>query len=488
MHKSVHFLSILTTNVIYRHKIVEGLWVRPMRKVLLTEDDIPQCWYNIVPDLPKPLSPPINPMTREPVKAEELTAIFSRGVVEQEFSRERWIRIPEEVRETYTLWRPTPLYRAIGLERALKTPAKIYYKYEGVSPPGSHKANTAVAQAYYAMKEGIKRLTTETGAGQWGSALAFGCMLFGLKATVYMVRSSYNQKPYRRVLMELWGADVHPSPSDNTRVGREFLKENPNHPGSLGIAISEAIEDALTRTDAKYSLGSVLNHVLIHQTVIGLEAKKQFELIDEYPDIIIGCVGGGSSFSGLFWPFYYDRVTGKAQKDVKFLAVEPTACPSITKGYYTYDHGDSARLTPMLKMYTLGHMFVPAPIHAGGLRYHGMAPTLSLLVKEGVVEARAYNQVEVFKAAHFFAKVEGFVPAPEPSHAIKAVMDEAIKCREAGEEKTILFLLCGHGYFDMQAFDDYLMNKLPPYEYPEEEVQRAMRRLKEMYPWLEFEH
>jgi tryptophan synthase beta chain len=337
------------------------------------------------------------------------------------------------------------------------------------------------------MKEGIKRLTTETGAGQWGSALAFGCMLFGLKATVYMVRSSYNQKPYRRVLMELWGADVHPSPSDNTRIGREFLKEDPNHPGSLGIAISEAIEDALTHTEAKYSLGSVLNHVLMHQTVIGLETKEQLKLIDEYPDIIIGCVGGGSSFSGLFWPFYYDKVTGKARKDVKFLAVEPTACPSITKGYYAYDHGDSARLTPMLKMYTLGHMFVPAPIHAGGLRYHGMAPTLSLLVKEGAVEARAYNQVEVFKAAHFFAKVEGFVPAPEPSHAIKAVIDEAIKCRETGEEKTILFLLCGHGHFDMQAFDDYLTNKLPPYEYPEKEVQRAMRRLKEMYPWLEFE-
>ncbi|MEM0217501.1 MAG: TrpB-like pyridoxal phosphate-dependent enzyme [Candidatus Nezhaarchaeales archaeon] len=459
-----------------------------MRKVILSEDDVPRRWYNILPDLPKPLPPPINPVTREPVKPKELMALFPKECIVQELSQERWISIPEEVREIYMLWRPTPLYRAIGLERVLKTPARIYYKYEGVSPPGSHKPNTAVAQAYYAMREGIKRLTTETGAGQWGSALAFGCMMFGLKATVYMVKVSYNQKPYRRILMELWGADVHPSPSTNTESGRRVLEDDPNNPGSLGIAISEAIEDALTHEDAKYSLGSVLNFVLLHQTVVGLEAKKQMELIDDYPDLIIGCIGGGSSFSGLFWPFYYDKVSRKAPKDIKFIAVEPTACPSITKGFYTYDHGDTARLTPMLKMYTLGHMFIPPPIHAGGLRYHGKAPTLCLLSKEGIVETIAYNQVEVFQAAHLFAKSEGLIPAPEPSHAIKAVIDEALKCRESGEEKTILFLLCGHGHFDMQAFSDYLTGKLLPYEYPEEKIKDAMQKLKELYPWLEVEH
>ena len=456
-------------------------------KILLDEDDVPKQWYNILPDLPKPLPPPINPVTREPVKPEDLMVLFSKECILQEVSQERWINIPEEVREAYMLWRPTPLYRAVRLERALRTPAKIYYKYEGVSPPGSHKPNTAVAQAYYAMKEGIERLTTETGAGQWGSALAFGCMLFGLKATIYMVKVSYNQKPYRRVMMELWGAEVYPSPSTNTEAGRRILKDDPNNPGSLGIAISEAIEDAVTHENAKYSLGSVLNHVLLHQTVVGLEAKKQLELIDDYPDLIVGCIGGGSSFSGLFWPFYYDKVSGKAPKNVQFLAVEPTACPSITKGFYTYDHGDTARLTPLIKMYTLGHMFVPAPIHAGGLRYHGKAPTLCLLSKEGIVKTVAYNQVEVFSAAHQFMRAEGFVPAPEPSHAIKAVIDEALRCRRTGEEKTILFLLCGHGHFDMQAFDDYLSGKLPPYEYPEEKVREAMQKLRELYPWLEIE-
>ncbi len=455
------------------------------RKIVLNEEDVPKQWYCILPDLPKPLPPILNPTTREPVNPEDLTAIFAKELVRQEVSQDRWIKIPEKVREVYMLWRPTPLYRATRLEKALKTPAKIYYKYEGVSPPGSHKPNTAVAQAYYNQKEGIYRLTTETGAGQWGSALAFSCMLFDIKATIYMVRVSYEQKPYRRVLMELWGSEVFPSPSDRTEAGRAILKDDPENPGSLGIAISEAVEDAIKHEDTKYTLGSVLNHVLTHQTVIGLEAKKQLESVDEYPDIIVGCIGGGSSFSGLYWPFYYDKISKKAPKDTRFLAVESTAVPKVTKGYYTYDHGDAARIIPLVKMHTLGHMFVPPPIHAGGLRYHGMAPTLCLLKEEGIVESRAYNQVDVFEAAVLFAKNEGFVPAPEPSHAIKAVIDEAIKCRETGEEKTILFLLCGHGYFDLKGYDEYLNGKLLPYEYPEEKVKEAMRKLKAMYPWLD---
>ncbi len=454
------------------------------RKILLGEEEIPQYWYNISPDLPKPMPPLLDPKTRKPVDPDVLAALFPRECIKQEISTERWIKIPEEVREVYSLWRPTPLFRAVNLEKKLRTPAKIYYKYEGVSPPGSHKPNTAVAQAYYAVEEGIQRLSTETGAGQWGSALAFGCMMFGIKATIYMVKVSYMQKPYRRVLMESWGADVYASPSSQTESGRRILKENPESPGSLGIAISEAVEDAITHEDAKYAIGSVVNHVLLHQTVIGQEAKKQLQLIDEYPDIIIGCIGGGSSFSGLYWPFYYDKVSGKSPKDVKFMAVESSACPSVTRGYYTYDHGDTARITPLIKMHTLGHMFVPPPIHAGGLRYHGMAPSLCLLNREGIVKTVAYNQVEVFDAASLFMRTEGFVPAPEPSHAIKAVIDEALKCKETGEEKTILFLLCGHGHFDMQAFDDYLGGKLKPYEYPREKVEEAMKKLLKLYPWL----
>ncbi len=335
------------------------------------------------------------------------------------------------------------------------------------------------------MKEGIARLTTETGAGQWGSALAFSSAMFGLETVVYMVRVSYDQKPFRRVLMELWGAKVYPSPSSNTQFGRSILEKDPDNPGSLGIAISEAIEDAVTHENTKYTLGSVLNHVLLHQTVIGLEAKEQMKKIDDYPDLVVGCIGGGSSFSGLMHPFYYDVVSGKAEKDVEFLAVEPSACPTVTKGIYTYDHGDTAKMTPLLKMHTLGHDFVPPPIHAGGLRYHGMAPTLCLLAEKGIVKARAYNQVEVFEAAQMFVKTEGHLPAPEPSHAIKAVIDEAIKCRETGEEKTILFVLCGHGHFDMKAYQDYLEGKLTAYEYPEEEVKRAIERLKQEYPWIQ---
>jgi len=450
-------------------------------KVTLGEQQIPKWWYCILPDLPKPL-PPTVPETRGPVKPEMLERIFAKELIKQEMSTERWIPIPEKVRDVYRLYRPTPLHRAARLERALRTPAKIYYKYEGVSPPGSHKPNTAIAQAYYNAQEGIERLTTETGAGQWGSALAFGCMLFGLKCTVYMVRASYYQKPHRKTLMQLWEAEVIPSPSNRTNFGRSILERDRENPGSLGIAISEALEDALTHENVKYSLGSVLNHVLIHQTVIGLEAKEQLGTLDEYPGIVLGCIGGGSSFSGLFWPFYYDKVSGKAPKPVEFIAVEPTAAPSITKGVYMYDHGDAARMTPLLKMYTLGHDFIPDPIHAGGLRYHGKAPTLCLLASEGQVSARAYNQVEVFKAAALFAKTEGFIPAPEPAHAIKAVVDEAIRCRETGEKKVLLFLLCGH--FDMKAFEDYLENTLPPFEYPKERVEESIKRLKELYPWL----
>jgi len=454
------------------------------QKILLDEEEIPRQWYCILPDLPRPLSPFIEPAKRQPGPG-IVPLIFPKEILAQEMSTERWVDIPEEVRDIYRLWRPTPLFRAVGLEKALKTPARIYYKYEGGSPPGSHKPNTAVAQAYYNMKEGKERMTTETGAGQWGSALAFGCMTFGLKCTVYMVRVSYDQKPYRKVLMNLWGADVYASPSNKTEAGRKILAEDPDCPGSLGIAISEAVEDALNHDDANYGIGSVFNHVLLHQTVVGLEAKKQLALVDDYPDAIFGCIGGGSSFSGLFWPFYHDKVSGNAPKDTRFVAVEPTACPSITKGEYMYDHGDTARITPLVKMYTLGHDFVPAPIHAGGLRYHGKAPTLGILSQEKQLETCAYNQVEVFDAAKLFIRTEGAIPAPEPAHAIKGVVDEALRCKKTREKKTILFLLCGHGHFDMQAYDDYLRGKLQPYEYPREEVQKSVKKLKDLYPWLE---
>jgi len=455
------------------------------RKVVLSDYEIPKEWYNILPDLPKPLPPPIDPETRAPVSPAKLERIFAKELLKQEMSMDRWIPIPEEVREVYALWRPTPLYRAIGLERYLKTPAKIYYKFEGVSPPGSHKPNTAVAQAYYNMKEGQERLTTETGAGQWGSALAFGCMLFNLKCTVYMVRASYDQKPYRKIMMQVWRAEVLPSPSDRTNFGRSILKSDPQNPGSLGIAISEAIEDALMHEGTKYTLGSVLNHVLMHQTVQGLEAKKQLEALDEYPDVVAGCVGGGSSFSGLFWPFYYDKVTKKAEKDIEFIATEPTACPTLTKGIYTYDHGDTAKLTPLLAMYTVGSDFIPPPIHAGGLRYHGDAPTLCLLAKEGHIKAVAYDQVSVFEAATTFARTEGIVPAPEPSHTIRYVIDEALRCKRTGEKKTILFNLCGHGHFDMHAYDEFFAGKLPKYEYPENAIKNSIEKLKRLYPWIE---
>lgn len=444
-------------------------------KFLLDEEEIPKAWYNIQADLPTPLDPPVKP-NGEPIKPEDLAPIFPMELIKQEVSTEKWIPIPEEVRDIYRLWRPTPLYRATRLEKLLKTPAKIYYKWEGVSPPGSHKPNTAVAQAYYNMKEGVERMTTETGAGQWGSALAFGTLLFDLKCMIYMVKVSYEQKPYRRILMESWGAKCIPSPSERTKFGKAMLKKDPKCTGSLGIAISEAIEDAVTHEDTKYSLGSVLNHVLLHQTVNGLECKKQFELAGDYPDVMFGCVGGGSNFAGACYPFVGDKLRGK-KPDLKVVACEPKACPTLTKGPYMYDHGDTAKMTPLLMMYTLGHEFVPPPIHAGGLRYHGDAPSMCKLVKEGVIEAVAYHQNEVFKAALTFAKAEGFLLAPETAHCVKATIDEALRCKRTGEEKVIFFANSGHGHFDLGAYDAYLRGKLIDYEYSPELVKEALAKV-----------
>jgi tryptophan synthase beta chain len=396
-------------------------------------------------------------------------------LIRQEVSQERYIPIPEEVRDIYRLWRPTPLIRATGLEKALETPAHIYYKYEGVSPAGSHKPNTAVAQAYYNRQEGVKRIATETGAGQWGSSLAFACSMFGIEAKVYMVKVSYQQKPYRRSLMQVWGSTVVPSPSEDTNAGRQILAQDPESTGSLGIAISEAVEDAAMREDTKYSLGSVLNHVLLHQTVIGQEAIQQMELAGEYPDVVIGCAGGGSNAAGLMFPFLKDRLAGK--RNTRFLAVEPASCPTLTKGEYRYDFGDTAGLTPLMKMYTLGHTFMPPGIHAGGLRYHAMAPLICHLYAEGQIEARAYTQNPCFEAAVLFAKTEGIVAAPESSHAIRAAVDEALAAREAGERRVIIFNLSGHGFLDLQAYDDYLAGRLVDDSYPAEKVQAAMAEL-----------
>lgn len=445
-------------------------------KIILDEEELPKAWYNIQADLPTPLDPPLNPRTGKPLKPEDLMPIFAKELILQEVSRERWIPIPKEVRELYKLWRPTPLYRARRLEKKLKTPAKIYYKWEGVSPPGSHKPNTALPQAYYNVKEGVERLTTETGAGQWGSALAFATMLFDMKCTIYMTRSSYDQKPYRRIMMEAWGADVYPSPSNRTEFGRKLLESDPNNPGSLGIAISEAVEDAVTHEDAKYSLGSVLNHVLLHQTVVGLELKRQFEIIGEYPDVMFGCVGGGSNFSGAMLPFIADKIKGE-KPDLEVVSCEPKACPTLTRGLYAYDFGDTAEMAPLLKMYTLGHKFVPPPIHAGGLRYHGDAPLLCKLTKEGYMRAQAYHQNEVFEAAVLFARTEGFIVAPETAHAVKATIDEALKCKETGEERVIFFNNSGHGHFDLSAYDEYFSHNLKDYEYPEEKIKEAIKQL-----------
>jgi tryptophan synthase beta chain len=445
-------------------------------KFLLAESDLPTHWYNIIADMPAPPPPPLHPGTKQPLGPADLAPLFPMSLIQQEVATERWIEIPEPVRQIYRLWRPTPLYRARRLEQALGTPAKIYYKYEGVSPVGSHKPNTAVAQAYYNKQEGTRRLTTETGAGQWGSALAMACCFFDLDCTVYMVKVSYHQKPYRRSIMEVYGATVYASPTDRTQSGRKILAQDPDSPGSLGIAISEAVEDAATHDDTKYSLGSVLNHVLLHQTVIGLEARKQMEQAGDWPDIVIGCIGGGSNFAGIAFPFVMDKLTGKTPH-LRALAVEPTACPTLTRGRYVYDFGDTAELTPLVKMYTLGHTFVPPSIHAGGLRYHGDAPLVCQLYHGGVLEAIAYPQNPVFQAAVQFARAEGIVPAPEAAHAVKAAIDEAIRCREEGRSRTILFNLSGHGYFDLSAYDAYLAGKLEDYEYPQEEIDRALAAL-----------
>ena len=428
-------------------------------KITLDENEIPKQWYNIQADLKTPLDPPLHPQTRKPITPDDLKPIFPMGLIKQEVSRDRYITIPQEVRDIYRIWRPSPLYRARRLEQALKTPAEIYYKWEGGSPPGSHKPNSAVAQAYYNKAEGVERLVTETGAGQWGSALAFSTQLFGIQCRVYMVKCSYEQKPYRRILIETWGAEVFPSPTLLTNAGKKILQQNPQSTGSLGISISEAVEDAATHDNTNYALGSVLNHVVLHQTVIGLELKKQFESIDKYPDIICGCVGGGSNFAGTCFPFVRDKILGK-KPDVKIVSIEPLACPTLTQGEYRYDYGDSVGLTPLLKMYTLGHDFVPSPIHAGGLRYHGDSPLLSQLTKQGYMEALAYTQKEIFEAAILFAQTEGFIPAPESSHAIRAAIDYALIAKKKNKKKIIVFSNSGHGHFDLAAYDDYHHNKI----------------------------
>jgi len=445
-------------------------------KYLLTEDDLAKDWYNIAPDLPSPLPPPLHPGTLQPIGPADLAPLFPMEVIKQEVSQDRWVPIPDEVRNAYRLWRPTPLYRAHRLEKELGLPGRvrIFYKYEGVSPSGSHKPNTAVPQAFYNKMEGVKRIATETGAGQWGSSLALACQMFDLELKVYMVKISYVQKPYRRALMETWGATCVPSPSQDTNAGRAILARDPESNGSLGIAISEAVEDAATRDDTKYALGSVLNHVLMHQTVIGLEALQQLEMADAWPDVVIGCTGGGSNFGGLVLPFIKHKLEGKA---IRIVGAEPAACPSLTKGVYTYDFGDTSKLTPLVKMHTLGHGFVPAGIHAGGLRYHGMAPLISHLLELGLMEAQAVKQTAAFEAAVQFARTEGILPAPEPTHAIRLAVDEALAAKESGEEKTILFGLSGHGHFDLAAYDSYLSGSMQDLEYPEEAVAAAMADL-----------
>jgi tryptophan synthase beta chain len=446
------------------------------RRFYLEQKEMPTQWYNIQADLPEPLPPYLHPATKQPIGPADLAPLFPMELIMQEVSQERYIDIPEEVQNVYATWRPTVLQRAYSLEKALDTPAKIFYKYEGTSQPGSHKPNTAVAQAYYNKKEGIKRLTTETGAGQWGSSLAFGCMLFGLELKVYMVKVSYNQKPYRRIMMETWGAKCIPSPSPDTKAGRDMLAQDPDCPGSLGLAISEAVEDAVMREDTHYSLGSVLNHVLLHQTVIGQEAMKQMEKAGYYPDIIIGCVGGGSNFAGMFLPFVKDKLDGK-KPNLRIINVEPESCPTLTKGLYAYDYGDVAGMAPIAKMFTLGHTFMPPPVHAGGLRYHGMAPIICHLHKLGFVEARAVHQLATFEAGLQFARTEGIISAPETNHAIRVTIDEALKCKQEGKSKVILLAHSGHGHFDMAAYEAYLSGKLVDYAYPEEKVKEALASL-----------
>lgn len=443
-------------------------------KILLSEDQLPRQWYNIIPDMPGPLAPVINPRTLKPVTPEDMLAIFPMALIEQEMSPNRWIEIPDEVRDIYRLWRPSPLFRAHRLEKALGTPAKIYYKYEGVSPAGSHKPNSAIPQAYYNKQAGIRRLATETGAGQWGSSLALACSMFGLECTIYMVKVSCSQKPYRKSMMQLWGATVIPSPSEFTSAGRSILAHDPDCLGSLGIAISEAVEDAASHSDTNYALGSVLNHVCLHQTVIGQEAQAQLKIAGDYPDVVIACCGGGSNFAGLTFPFIADRAAGK---NVRCLAVEPASCPTLTKGVYAFDYGDTAKMAPISMMYTLGHDFMPPGIHAGGLRYHGESPLVSQLYHAGQIEAKAYKQNSCFEGALLFSRSEGIVPAPESSHAVRAAIDEAVLAKEEGKERTILFGLSGHGQLDMGAYDAYLSGNLEDYEYPSEMVRQALERL-----------
>ena len=445
-----------------------------VKKILLTEDEIPRQWYNITADMPTPLQPPLHPGTGQPVGPDDLAPIFPMNLIEQEVSTERWIDIPEEVLEVLRIWRPAPLVRAYGLERALDTPARIYYKNESYSPPGSHKPNTAVPQAYYNKIAGTKRITTETGAGQWGSALSFAGAMYGIEIVVFMVKISYQQKPYRRLMMNTWGATCFASPSTQTESGRKILEKDPDTPGSLGIAISEAVEAAVSDENSKYALGSVLNHVMLHQTIIGLEAQKQLEKVGDYPDVVIGCAGGGSNFAGLSFPFARDKIFGK---DIKIIAVEPMSCPTMTRGPFAYDFGDTVQKTPLLPMHTLGHDFIPAPIHAGGLRYHGMAPLVSQLILDGIIEPRAVHQLETFEAGVTFARTEGIIAAPETNHAIAAVIQEAKKAKEEGKEKVILFNMSGHGLVDLAAYDAYFSGKLHDYELPEEEIERALRAI-----------
>ncbi len=444
-------------------------------KYLLPEAEIPKTWYNLMADLPSPPAPPLHPATKQPIGPDDLAPLFPQSLIMQEVATDRDIEIPEPVRRIYRQWRPAPLYRARNLEKVLDTPARIYYKYEGVSPAGSHKPNTAVAQAFFNHDAGIRKIATETGAGQWGSALAFAGALFGMEIKVFMVKVSYQQKPYRRALMETYGASCVASPSGETNVGREILARTPDNSGSLGIAISEAVEIAATNDDTKYALGSVLNHVLLHQTIVGKEAMKQMEMADDYPDVIVGCTGGGSNFAGIVFPFLGEQLRGGRKIDI--LAIEPAACPSLTKGKYAYDFGDTGHLTPLVKMYTLGSTFIPPSVHAGGLRYHGMAPMVSHIKDLGLIDARAYHQVEVFEAGVQFARAEGIVPAPEANHAVKGAIDEALKCKQDGRSRAILFNLCGHGHFDMQAYSDFFAGKLTNMSYDESELAMALAGL-----------
>ena len=445
------------------------------RKITLSENEIPENWYNIVADMPNKPLPPLHPGTKKPIGPEALAPLFPMALIMQEVSPEKYIPIPDEVRDIYKLWRPTPLYRAHNLEKLLDTPAKIYYKYEGVSPSGSHKPNTAVPQAYYNMKEGVKRITTETGAGQWGSALSFACQMFGIECEVYMVKISYDQKPYRKLMMNTWGAKVFASPTDHTEAGRKILSENPDSPGSLGIAISEAIERAAKDDDTKYSLGSVLNHVLLHQTVVGQEAIKQMEKAGDFPDIVIAPFGGGSNFAGLSFPFL--RYNLEEGKNIRCIASEPASCPKLTRGVFRYDFGDTVGMTPLLPMYTLGHNFVPAPIHAGGLRYHGAGVVVSQLLKDQLIEAVAHDQLQAFDAGVKFAKAEGIIPAPEANHAVATAIEEAQRCKEEGTAKTILFNLCGHGNFDMKAYEDYFDGKLVKHDLSQDDVDALIAKI-----------